>query len=265
MKIITEIFHRWWILLLILFPQIFPPYTSVGYDIRDWGMVNAYILTHPIKNIFSQYAIIFQIIPITLLLLIFIYGKRSTRIFDIYISFCYLIFAFTQSISINDRYGFSICMANIFSFSILGIFWLYESVIQRNQLEIRKPIGIPHIFLVLALIAFWGPVNPNTLLPDFNPNYILTSGTGLTFCMLTPVILSVMILSYPKVNIKILGATSIMGVVIGLGNMILEFVIYPAYWWIGILHIVLLLTSAYSFWLSIKPAQPANRADLAFG
>ena len=257
MERIKELFNRLWPLALVLFPQIIPPFTSTGYTITDWGMVNAYILTHPIKSFITNYSLIFQLAPIILLVLIFIIGRKISRIFSVYVAICYFIIAFIQSVSITERYGFSVCIANLLSFSILGVMWFYESLFPKNKLEIRKPFGIPYFILIIALIVFWGPVNPNTLLPDFNPKYLFSNNTGLTFCLLTPLILSILILSYPYINRVVFSATSVLGVAIGFGNMILEFIIYPEYyWWIGILHIPLLLISSYCLWLSLKPPNP---------
>jgi hypothetical protein len=76
-------------------------------------------------------------------------------------------------------------------------------------------------------------VNPITLGPDFNPVYLLTSGAGLAFCMMTPVYLAILTVYHPRVNLPVLRVTSLVGVIIGLGNMWLEIVLKPAYWWVG--------------------------------
>jgi hypothetical protein len=265
MKISKRVLHRWWPLAIVLVPQMLPPYTSTGYKITDWGMVNAYLLTHPIRNPFTNYQLFFQMVPLILLILVFLIGSRISRFFNVYIAICYFIISFVQSVSITELYGVSVCISNLISFSMLGVLWLGESIIVKNKLEIRKTFGLSHIILIIALIVFWGPVNPKSLLPDFNPKYIFTNSTGLTFCMLTPLVLSILLFAYPKINRVVFGATSILGVVIGIGNMVLEFIIYPAYWWIGVLHIPLLLISSFCLWLFLKPAQPGAAADLSFG
>ena len=252
MRLVKELLHRWWFLVLVLFPQVIPPYTTKGYEFYDWGLVNAYILTHPIKSIFSEYSLFFQVTPLLLIVLIFIAGRKMSRIFNAYVSICYFIIAFVQSISITDRYGFSVCTANLLSFMILARFWFYESLFPKSQLVIRKPISLQSILLLVSFIPFSCPINPITLLPDFNPLNIFTSGTGLSFCMVTPLFLSILILSFPSVNQTVFVATSFMGVIIGIGNMVLEFIIYPEYWWIGILHIPLFIISSYGLWLSFN-------------
>jgi len=45
--------RQWWFLPIILLLQFIPPYASQDYRLREWGAVNAYIVTHPIKGSFT--------------------------------------------------------------------------------------------------------------------------------------------------------------------------------------------------------------------
>lgn len=47
-------------------------------------------------------------------------------------------------------------------------------------------------------------------------------------------------------------ATGFVGVMLGLGNLVLEFIIYPNWWWIGILHIPLFVISLYCLALAFN-------------
>jgi hypothetical protein len=252
LRIVETVARQWWFLVLVLLPQFIPPYTSRGYELHDWGMVNAYLLTHPIKSSFASLYPVFQIIPLALIVMIFFVGRRVTRIFSAYVFFSYGVIAFVQSISISDRYGFAVCVANLFSFLILAGMWLWESVFPKNELAMQKPLSWKYGIILLALLPFWEPVQHLTLLPDFNPTYILTSGAGLSFCLVTPLYLAILALSFPGVNRTVFVATGFMGAMMGIGNMVLEFVIYPDYWWIGILHIPLFVISVYCLWLSLN-------------
>jgi len=251
-RILDAVVQRWWFLLFFLLLQLLPPYSSQGYPLRDWGLVNAYILTHTIKTPFAALYPVFQIIPLILIGMLFIMpGKAAVRIFSAYVAFSYAIIAFVQSVSISDRYGFSVCAASLITFLGLAGVWLWESIHSKKELFFRqKPPAWKYGLLLLALLPFWGPVNRITLLPDFNPVYLLTSGAGLSFCLVTPLYLAGLILFYPKLNRPGLVATSFVGVLMGLGNMVLEFAIYPAMWWIGVLHLPLLGISAICFALS---------------
>jgi hypothetical protein len=252
LQIIKTIAHRGWLLAPILALQLIPPYSSQGYSLLEWPAVNSYILTHPVKHSFAALYPIFQATPLALVALVLLAGNRVRRIFSVYAALSYVAIAFLQSISISDRYGLGICVANLLTFLILAGMWFWETMFPKNHFSAPKQPAWKYWAVVLALAPFWEPVNPKTLLPDFNPVYILTSGAGLSFCLVTPLYLAILTLYFPDVNRSILTFTGFVGIIMSLGNMALEFVIYPVYWWIGVLHIPLFIISSYSLWLSFS-------------
>jgi hypothetical protein len=209
----------------------------------EWGTVNAYILTHPIKSSFTGVFPFIQIITLVLVVAVFFAGKRVTRLFSAYVPLSYALIAFLQSISISDTYGFAVCTANVITFLILATLWLWEAFFPKNDFELHRIPAWKYWTIPLALMAFWFPVNPLTLKPDFNPVYMLTSGTSLSFCMVTPVYLAILVINFPNVNKSVFVATGLIGFFMSLGNFVLEFVIVPSYWWIGLLHIPLFALS----------------------
>jgi hypothetical protein len=248
-QVIALIFRRWWFLGLLFLPQLLPPYASNGYDLTEWGVVNAFIITHPIKIPFSHYFPIFQVIPLVLLVLAFVFKQKVARLLSVYAGIFFLLVAVLQSISVSKLFGTAICTANLVTFGLLGFLWLRDAVHPQNSLNLRKDAVLRYWPLVLALLAFWEPVNPRTLLPDFNPMYLFTSGSGLSFCMATPLYLAILILSFPGVNKTLMAATAFIGFYIGVSNLVLEFVINPTWWWIGFLHFPLVILSVYSLFL----------------
>jgi hypothetical protein len=74
--------------------------------------------------------------------------------------------------------------------------------------------------------------------------------------MMTPLYLTVLLFTYPGVNLVTLRITGLMGMIIGLYNLPLNFFFDPSkLWWNGILHIPLLLISLYAFVLSFRRGQ----------
>jgi len=92
--------------------------------------------------------------------------------------------------------------------------------------------------------------------PDFSPARLLTNESGLTYCMMTPVILAVMTLYHPTVNPAVLRVTSFVGMLFGAVNMLVWFVVMPSAWWMGVLHIPLLMISIYAFVLGFRTSKP---------
>jgi hypothetical protein len=262
-ELIRSIGRQWWFLPLLLLPQLILPYSSVGYKLRDWGIVNAYILTHPIKSHLQSFFPIFQIIPLVLLITILFIGNRANRLFSGYVFLSYALSIFLQNFSTGEKYGIAICTANVITFFILAFLWLWDAIHPNHYTE-YKPSKWKYWPLLPALLAFWGPVNPNILTPDFNPIYLLTSGTGLSFCMSTPLYLAILIAHFPHVNKTVFLATGFIGVFMALGNFALEFVIEPSYWWIGVLHLPLFILSCYCLALSFSEvARQAKRQSTA--
>ena len=138
MKLIKPVARAWWFLPLLLLPQLIPPYTSHGYPLRDWGMVNAYILTHPVKGYFSGFYPVFQIIPLAFLAAIYIVGEKAARLFCVFVALSYGAIAVLQSVSISDRYGVSFFTANVITFLGIAGLWIEEAISPKNNFIVRK-------------------------------------------------------------------------------------------------------------------------------
>jgi hypothetical protein len=244
----------WWFLGIIFLLFALPPYTSKPYPLSDWPWVNQYILTHPIKPLLTDYYWVFKVIPLILVMLIGFFGNRSGPFFSSYAAISYILFAVLQSVSISEKYGLGICTSNLIVFLLIAACWIWEIFARQNDYTRQRQPLWKYWVIIPAGLAFWEPVNPITLLPDFNLIYLLTSGAGLAFCMLTPVYIAILTIIYPRVNLPVLRVTSVIGVVIGLGNMGLALIHLPAYWWLGVMHIPLLSISIYGLVLSFLNA-----------
>jgi hypothetical protein len=245
--------QKWWPLLLPLFLFCIPPYTSSGYAPLTVSHVNAYILTHTIKSSFHTLFPVFKVAPLLLVLSIFLFGNKLAKLFSWYVAISYVLIAFLQSISISEVYGLGICTAHLALSLFVALLWVEEALYPRTDLTIKRHPLSRYLIFVPALVAFWEPANPLTGLPDFNLTYLLTSGAGLAFCMITPLYLAILVAQYPNVNQKILSATSVIGILYGSGNIgLATFLKLSNYWWINVLHLPLLIISSYGLTLSIK-------------
>ncbi len=252
---LERITRKWWFFLLFVLLQfIVPPYASKGYNFpEDWGKVIFHVLGHAIVYQHPEIYPIFKVIPIILLIGIFVFRNKVGRLFSIYVSISYVLFALGQSIAVTEKYGVTICTINIVMFLVVAAFWFWEAVVPQNDFTLTKQPPWRYWVVPLAVLAFWYPINLKTGKPDFNPAYMLTSVGGMAFCLVTPVYIGLLTIYFPKVNIVVLRVTSLVGVFIGLANVILDFVIKPATgWWNGVLHIPLLTISLYGLILSLK-------------
>jgi hypothetical protein len=242
---IDTAFHRWWFLFLLLLPQFLPPYASHGYTWTEWPAVNQFVITQPVKSGVEVLFPIFKVIPLLFLTVTLITRQLIPRLFYGYAALVFALVAGLQSISVSERWGIAICTGNLITFMFLSVLWIKEAIRGKHNIPLQKLTSGNIWPLLLAFPAFWFPVHPSTFLPDFNPVYLFTSGAGLSFCLSTPFFLSVLMLTFPNINSVLLACTAFIGLYMGVSNLALEWVIIPQFWWIGVLHVPLVIISAY--------------------
>lgn len=249
--------RKWWFLVLfILVGTISPPIVTKGFDPSKIGEIIRYIRQNSLLRFCSPLYPVFKIIPIILVFALILYGNRIGRIFSFYVGINYLLFAFLQGIAITDKYGFGMVTGNFILMILVSIFWFWEASVNKNNFTPQK-LPITRYWVVpLAFLAFWYPVNLESMKPDFNLVYLFTNPAGLAFCTMTPVYLGILTFYYPKVNIVTLRVTSLAGIIIGFWNMVENFLIKPdILWWNGVLHLPLVFISIYALILSFKKIQ----------
>ena len=245
-KLEAATWKKWFYLIFVLI-QFIPSYASKGYDPRKMGEIIGIILQNAIISTLQPWYPLFKIIPITLVALIVLKKRGVERWFNIYVGISYVLFALLQHIAFTEEYGFSIVISNIIMLLLVAAFWFWDVFAQKNDFTpVERPTW-KYWVIPLAFLAFWYPINPDTFMPDFNPIYLFTNSAGLTFCMMTPVYLAILLLHYPRINIATLRVTGLAGIIIASYNILLNFFMYPdLLWWNGVLHIPLLMISGYA-------------------
>jgi hypothetical protein len=235
-------------LLLLLF--LIPPYASRSYDPRETTDLVLEALSQPLIYTFPALMPIAKAIPAILIIGVAALGNRVRRIFNAYVALLYVALACFQNTALTDAYGLVIIRSNLALFLIVALFWMWEVIAERNDFEPRQQPLWKWWVAPLALLAFLAPIDASTMSPDFSLMHLLTNESGLTYCMMTPVILAVMTLYHPAVNLAVLRVSSFVGMMLGAMNMMIWFVMRPSGWWMGVLHITLLAISIYAFVLA---------------
>ncbi len=75
--------------------------------------------------------------------------------------------------------------------------------------------------------------------------------------MMTPTILTVMLMFWPSVNRSTLRVSSFVGIIFGTTNLVSWFILEPVAWWMGVMHVPLFVISIYAFlvangWVKLK-------------
>ncbi|UCB46106.1 MAG: hypothetical protein JSV25_01395 [Spirochaetota bacterium] len=247
---LDNITRKWWFYLIILILFFVPSYTAKPYEQSNiLGLMKA-VFSNPLILSVPILKPIAKIIPIILVAGIITIGNKMKQSFNIYftlLNFCLAVF---QHTAITGQYGLVVISGNITVILIVALFWIREIIIKRNDFKVQKLSLWKWWVVPFAIFAFWYPVDMKTITPHFNALYFINNESGLTYCMITPVILALLTMYYPNINIPTLRVTSYVGAVFGILNMISWFIMESQFWWMGVLHVPLLVISLYAFVLS---------------
>jgi len=242
--------RKWWLYLLLLLLFFIPTYSSKSYDPRQSVDLIGQVLSAPLIYAFPVIMPIAKIVTVVLIAGVFLYGNKTRRIFNIYVAVLYLALALFQTAAVTDKYGLVVISGNMALVLVVALVWVWEVVAERNDFGTREcPLWIWWV-APLAVVSLLAPVDASTMTPDFSPLRLLTNEAGLTFCMMTPVVLAVLTLYYPKVNRAVLRISSFAGMLLGAVNMIVWFVLESWGWWMSVLQIPLVVISIYAFVLA---------------
>lgn len=260
---LEAITRKWWFFLLLLVLFFIPSYSSVPVNHSEVPRLVVAVVSNPLIYSYPALMPVFKILPILLVAGIAFAGDKVTRLFNLYAAVTILVFAVFQSMAFTEEFGFAVLLGNLVVYSAVGLLWAWETMVKRNDFSPQRRPAWRYWVVPLAFLAFWFPVDTSTLSPDFAPIYILTSEAGLTGCMMIPVYLAVLVLYYPRVNMAVLRVTSYAGLITGILNATQWFGFHRYAWWMGVLHLPLLLISLYAFVLSLKEGRSLRTASRA--
>lgn len=241
---------RKWIYILILLASFIPPYTNLPMNPEESYKVIAEVMSKPI---IYQFAYLFPIAKLFLILFFIcpiIWKNRFSKIYSIMAVILLFTVIMFQNMSKETNYGFAILIGNITVQMIIVVLFLWEIKANRNDFSKYKISPINIITFILGFLAFWMPAKDGFIY--FNAKDILFNEAGLTFCMIIPIIIASLLMYYKTINIKLLKIMSFIGIYYGILNQITWFVLNPVYWWMGILHLPLLINSIIGFIIAIK-------------
>lgn len=234
--------------LSLLFLLFIPPYTNSPYPISQWPNIIIDIMIYSAKP-YHFLAPIFHIFTIILIVLIITLKDKVTRLLNIYFGISFLVFGVFQNIGYIPEYGLAIYWTGIIACFIAAFFCFQEVFIKKSIYSPKnKIISTRYAWMIpFSIFSFWGPSQK-----IFDPNLFLTSSYGVSFCLTVPVFLTLLMLFYfPNTNMRVLRTISFMGFVMGILNF-LRILVGNNFWISIVIHIPLVLISAYCFLISFK-------------
>jgi hypothetical protein len=252
---LNAITRKWWFYLLLLLPMFARTCASKGYDARQSIEVIMEALANPLIYNFPVLFPIAKAIPVILIVGVILLGNKMRRAFNVYVAFLFLAIAIFQNSAQTAKFGFVVSTGNLIMVLLIALIWIWEVFTEQNDFTPRKRSLWRWWVIPMAALALLAPVSSSASssvpLPDFSLARLLASESGLTNCMMTPVILAVLTLYHPTVNLPLLRVMSFVGIYFGIVNMIVWFIVIPPGWWMGVLHIPLLSISFFAFILGI--------------
>ncbi len=240
--------RKWWFFVLLLTAQsVLLPIVSRNFDPQGVQRMVSVTLGNAIQNHLGSLNILFQSLFVLMIVLLLVFKNKVRTLFNAYVAVSYTAFAFIQNIAVTDQYGFSVVTINFAMFLFVAYVWIRETLRPENSYDF-KPFQWKNAWMVvLALFAFYCPFTHHGEM-DWSLAHFFTRNTATAFCLTTPLFLTIMTLNLPNVNIVTYRITAIIGVIIGLYNMMNFF--NPHTVFLGVVHLPLVIISLYCAVLS---------------
>lgn len=242
--------------LLILLQLVLWPLATKNYRFEEAGDLVFYTMRHAFIMDLYVYAVYFQIAMILLLGAIVVWKKKVSNYFTAIVGCFYLLYAVIQNMAVTEEYGFSMVTVNVVMISLVGFVWLRSTWKRDSYFSFANLTWKTGWMIPIALFCLWWPLNPQTGLPDFQLHYFWNSGSALAFCPMTPLFLTLLLLSQSTVSRTVLRVTAMVGLIIGVYNM--GNFMSPTNFYLGIYHLPLLCFSIYALWMSRQKKKMNN-------
>ncbi|MBO4745222.1 MAG: hypothetical protein J5603_07010 [Bacteroidales bacterium] len=242
--------RKWWFFVILLVAQsILLPIVSRNFDPQNVPRMVSVTLGNAVQNNLGNLNILFQSLSLLMLVLLVVFKNKVRTLFNAYVAVSYTAFAFIQNMAVTELYGFSVVTVNFAMFLFVAYVWIRELFNPENNYDFSNFHWKYSWMIVFALFAYLCPFTSNGEM-DWNLLHFFTRNTATAFCLTTPLFLTILTLNLPKVNIVTYRITAIIGVIIGLYNMMNFF--NPHTVWLGVVHVPLLTISLYSAILSYR-------------
>lgn len=246
--------HTIWFKVFLTILVFLPAYTQIAYDPAKTTDVVTEVMAQPL---IASIAWILPIAKALLLVAVFlplVSDKFVQRFLLGYYALILLIIGLMQNMSFTADYGFTWLIGNtLVQFVVLG--FCFTDVLKNKTIISKQNFVKGRLWIVaLMFLAFLMPYSVNSaniVHPSFTLN-VLFNESGVTYCMITPVIIGVLLLFSKGVYKPTLSIISYVGFIFGLLNIMTWFVMQTENWWMGVLHLPLVILSFYGLLVAHK-------------
>lgn len=246
--------HTVWFKVVLTLLIFLPNFSQIPYEQADTTSVIAFVMAHPLIVSTAWLLPVFKLLLLWAAVSPFVFKNQSAKVVLGYYAFILVATGLFQNMAQTEAYGFVWLPGNTLIEFIVGAFCAYD-LIKGNSVFHRKEFNRSRLWLIpLMLPAFLMPYGisaAGTVMPAFRLG-VLGNEAGVTYCMITPVIIGIMLLFSRGVHKPTLSVASFAGFIFGLLNMITWFGIQRASWWMGVLHLPLVIIALYGLRIAYK-------------
>ncbi|CAN5197640.1 hypothetical protein BH09ACT3_BH09ACT3_09550 [soil metagenome] len=238
---------RWWFRTPLLLVAIFlPVLTQVPFDPAQTSLVIADILKNPLIHQWAPLLPFAKLVLLAVTVAAFRLRSGAAAVVLVYYAVVLVVLAVLQNMSSTEHYGFAWVIGNTLIMLVVAVRCGID--VTRRESDWRPTDLVVRRLWVLAPMAL-AFLMPYTIVADaIRPSFgleLLTNSAGLTYCMVTPVIIGLLVLFSARVSPATLSLVSFVGLYFGIVNLVTWWVLLPASWWMGVLHVPLFLLAIY--------------------
>jgi hypothetical protein len=253
--------QRWWLKAALVAALMVPPVVARGFDARQSSTIVREVLMHPIVVDYEALVVLAKYALLAVMVVCLVWPSLLGRVGWGYYAVVLVVMAVGQNVAVTADYGLAWLAGNTLLLLVVAGFAAHDA---RAGLTRGRPSTLRRgrlWVLVPMFLAWWFPyvVQGGVVRPGPGV-HALVNESGLTYCMVTPIILGLMILHSEGVHASTLAVAAWVGLLFGVTNALTWFVLDAASWWMGILHLPLLLLAGYGAWLSRRPRARSARA-----
>lgn len=245
------VYRRWFKVALTL-AMFLPACTQAPFDSRYTVNVIAEVLQNPCVAQVGWALPLAKAALLAAAVAPLLARRRGVRLTLGYYAAILAVVAVFQNMG-TTQYGFTFLPGNMVAQLVVAGVVVANLVRGRSQAvpgEQSKPDRRSLWVVPLMALAFLMPyaMRDGVIVPSLAG--ALTNEAGVTYCMITPVVVGTLVLFRDQVHAPTLHAISYLGLCFGILNMMTWFGFQPQNWWMGVCHLPLLVISMYGLRVS---------------
>lgn len=256
--------HRVWFRVVLVLCFVAPAVTELPYDPAETPAVVQAVLADPYVTAAPEFLPAAKLILVAVSVPAVLGGRGTGRILLGYYAAVLVVVGFLQNMADTATHGFAWLLGNTLVQLVVAVWCLIDAAAEHTTMTAGH-LRLKRLWLLFPmLLALLMPyeIRADRVVPSLGT--VWDNEAGVTYCMITPVILGVLLLKPDGVDRRTLSIISFVGWVFGVINLVVWFGLTPQDWWMGVLHLPLVILASYGLYdsrYSVIRAQGTSGGD----